>query len=892
MKKHLISLFFGIILIATSLTTFDIIPAFAPTSAQIADVRGKDFRNIAYANGTHVATFGLEEWVSSNTGYVPYILNQNSTHYLIDNKQFPMAISKANCGVTVYNNDKNIAQNPSVLIEKEWWNVGWKPASSGSWTEIDYSATSCIITPVTNSSGIFIQTSKTNSDGTLAVTYAKRTDEPFKTFQKWTNGNAGRTNHIFKFMEKYDNIHLDAISTQVGRLTSDGTVTITFSQMSQSQLINIEKSGFNLFNLDLTKAYNNFQSLTATKSGGLLDATFDYGRNLSILPVSSSQSLDPTFGYTGSTAKSIVTTSATGSACPSVSTTSSSTTLQTTASGSSGTCTINSYRWDISSIPDDSTITDTVLRYDISSIVTLQNCDYNQISTYPRDATAQGLWDDILNTSEGTTYVDNNSGCTTVGNDKTLDLGTSADTDVTNQLSVNWWAVGVAFDSMVRAVTTNTVTFTNQDSVELQITYTLSGTPAPTSSLDSTANTGIGACASKTTLLTEATTFPAGDNIIISTILATSTDAGNESVDLYLNKTGTGNLVTNQASISTGTSGKASDYALLYKDTGAAANPTYTVSACRSATAVDTEAYILIINGLTSTGFTDSGATSLATTDTTLGTVNTSFPAGSNVIIASVQIVNGGTGQDIAVAGIRLKNNGGTEIASNQYAMSLGTAAPTQNQEIFLIGVDSGAGASPTYTVTGKAPTAGATGEVKILVFQPRTYSYNDGSSVALGTGAGTTITTTTSSFATKTELGMILDEEVDDTDAGVESLPANALNLQVDGVNYAVKTTVMEAFAASGNAGDGFRGVLVGKDTNNALNAVFAGAVTPASATGLNGAGQIIAFTIANPILQTNCDACNTGTQPNTGCCIFGILPYFHPQLTLIRVWESLGLW
>jgi hypothetical protein len=868
-----LAIFFAIILLSTSLTVINITPAYTQ-SVEVANVRDKDFSTVIYANGTHVATFGLEEWIPSPTGYVPYIQNDNGTHILIDNKQFPFAISKNNCIVTVYDNKQNISNQTSILIEKEWWNVGWKRTNGGQWTELDFSATPCTINPITNSSGIFVETTKTTTDGTLQITYAKRINEQFKTYQKWTNENSARTNHIFKFIEKYDNIHLDSISSQLGKLTQDGSITIQFSDISQNQLMQIEKSGYNIFNLDITKAFNNFQSVTFTKTGEIADASFDYGRNLITIPVGGSQSLDPTFGYTAGTMKSAATANSIGISCGSGSTTGINQQIEKDNLVGNLNCQILSIYWEISSIPDDSTITDVALRYDVQSVTSGINCDFNEINNYPPSATAATLWDDIL---DGTTFVNNDSGCTTVSNDKLLDLGTSADSDVTAQLASNWWAVGMPYDDMVRDAT-NHATQTTASGFELQVTYTAGSAPTGAYTHGGTI-LGISTnCASRSTLATLATLFPAGDNIIVAPVHVVSTDAGNENVDIRLYKSTT-LLAQNEFLAETGASAKGNFYTLLYKDTGAAASPTYTVEVCTSATAVNAQADILAMNGFTFTDFVDGTSTALGTGDTTLATKTTSFASGNNVVIAMVSVDNGGTAQDVVAAGVRVKNNAGTEIASNQFAMSLANAAPSDIQNILLVAKDDSAPANAAYSVTGKSANA-ANGEAKLLILQPKSYVYADGTSQAIGTG-GSSLTSMATSFAAQLDKAIITDIEIDDSDAGTEVIDANNLDLFSEDTSPLLNSATsyaIEANAVSGNAGDGFRFGFVMKDAVEIANpTILTQAI--ASATGLNGESKIIAFEIANPVTQTNCDACNPNQFQNVGCCIFFQLPYFNTE-------------
>lgn len=882
-----LSIFFLVILLSAGLgiTHIDTVGA-----VEVANTRGKDWHNIAYSDGTHVATFGLEEWVSTNTGYQPYVVTDGGTTWNIDMKQFPFKIDKTNCNVTILNNDKLISDSPSVLVDKEWWNIGWKPTTGGNWTEVDLSNTACTINTINNSTGLYLETTKTVGSGggigTLKVTYAKAIGEPFKTYQTFTNTDVTKTNHIFKFIEKYDGIHLDSISSQLGTITNNGNITIQFSQIDQSQIMRINKSGFNVFNIDFTKAYNNFQSVTLSKTGGLATASFDYGRNLNQLPVNSLQSLDPTFGYTVGTAREAYkTTATTGTSCPTADTNDNlgnAVRKYDSADAVNIACVGASPYWDISSIPDDSTITDTLLRYDIVAHLNPINCSFNEINNYPPTTSASTLFDDIINSGGGTNFVSNDSGCTTVANDKVLDLGTSADSDVTAQLSSNWWAVGITYHDLVRDSVDHDTSISNP---ELQITYT-SGNYPTAAFIDGSESGSISTnCASRTTITTLNTTFPAASatypTILIVPIEARSTDAGSETLDIRLYQGST--LVSqNQYTMEMGTSGQyTGGETLLYLDTTAAASQTYTVEACVSATAVVASADILAINGYTGTKFTDGGSTALGTGDTTLATAATSIPTGTNVVIAAIQVDNGGTGQDVVAAGLRIKNNAGTEIASNQYAISFGTAANTDIQSITLVAVDTSAPANSSYTITGKSANA-ANAEAKLLVFQPRWVNNGDSGSTAIAVTTTQLLSTTVSSDTVFDDSAYFSTVQVDDSDSGTETISASAIyacfNPSTCSGNYGFDTNDMlwQGYAASGSAGDGFRGNFVSRylDTDSTWN--HAVETTGASATGLNGEAKTTVWMIANPIVNVNCDACNTDQHQGVDAFIFAILYLF----------------
>ncbi|HXV38188.1 MAG TPA: hypothetical protein VD699_01245 [Nitrosopumilaceae archaeon] len=843
--KKTITLFFAILLISVNIATFNFIPVF---SEEIANVRGKDYQIVAYANGTNVATFGKEEWISSSTGYVPYIQNDNGTHIIIDNKQFPFAVSKNNCIVTVYDNKQRISDTTPIVIEKEWWNVGWKRTNGGQWEEIDFSTVPCTINPITNSSGIFIETTKSNIDGTLVVIYAKRIGQEFETFQNWTNQDSSRTNHIFKFIEKYDNIHGENILTDSTTITEDGIFTVSSSDISNSQIITLKNPAFSLFNLDISKAFNKFQSVTFNKTGTITDASFDYGKNAITLPVGSTQFLDPTFGYTTGKTYMVANNPTPGTSCE--------TSFFVAGEGSNfkdisipdsdlfERCHVVSPRWDISLIPDDATITDTDLRYDVSSVTSPFNCNFKEINNYPTTASGLTLWTDI---QDGTEFVSNDSGCTTTGTDKLLDLGTNADLDVQTQLAHNWWSVGISPTSFTRDSTSSHTIDFGDGSFELQITYT--GGTAPTGAfVDGSSNTGISTdCSSRTTLATLTTAFPSGTNVIFATIQAVSTNAGNKGVTVGLYE-GTTLLAQNQFDVQVGGASKGNTYTLLKVMEGTTSNPTYTVQACTSGTAVNAEAKILAVNGLTYARFTDSGSTALGTADTTIATNSTNFPPGNNVVIASIQVDNGAKDQDVAPGALIIKNNNGAAIASNQFAMSLKKGTPTDIQSILLVAKDDLAPANPTYTVTGKTPNA-SNAEAKLIILQPKSYAYSDGSPTAIDT-VGVTVGELTSTFAETVDKAIIVGTEIIDGDPGIEIISANQFLFFSGNINAQVSVDneyAIEAFGAAGNDGDGYRMPLLAKDAEEKASPTIE-IRTAASATGLSGEAKILSFEIANP--------------------------------------------
>ena len=141
---------------------------------------------------------------------------------------------------------------------------------------------------------------------------------------------------------------------------------------------------------------------------------------------------------------------------------------------------------DISSIPDSATITDVDFSWTPGSVTNGRNCDYNHIATQPSSyadtaGNAALMFTDIL---DGTEYIDDDAGCTATSL-VSLDLGTTADSDMQTALAVDWFAVGLSFDNMVRDASIHDTSVVG-DGGTFVITYITIPTPDSVDDLTST----------------------------------------------------------------------------------------------------------------------------------------------------------------------------------------------------------------------------------------------------------------------------------------------------------------------------------------------------------------------------------------------------------------------
>ena len=109
-------------------------------------------------------------------------------------------------------------------------------------------------------------------------------------------------------------------------------------------------------------------------------------------------------------------------------------------------------QWDITSIPDRADVTNVQIGFDVKSVDSSSGCDFMEMNTENAESThadAQAILNDI---GDGTVFLNSDTTCDTVGNNKLVDLGATADADVEAQLSANWWAVGVKQDDERRGL--------------------------------------------------------------------------------------------------------------------------------------------------------------------------------------------------------------------------------------------------------------------------------------------------------------------------------------------------------------------------------------------------------------------------------------------------------
>ncbi len=222
----------------------------------------------------------------------------------------------------------------------------------------------------------------------------------------------------------------------------------------------------------------------------------------------------------------------------------------------------------------------------------------------------------------------------------------------------------------------------------------------------------------------------AGNNIIIAQVqLDDPSGAKRDIAPIAIRKSGT-SIVSNTYNITLDKQGNVNQGTgalLMAIDPNAAAGQTYTVTALASGGNATGSASILVFNGFAA-AISSPTSVNFSTTSTTLGSVNTTFAAGENVVLAGIQyenpLTNGNAGQVNIAAGNETLRLNSTTVVSNAYnwnlcAASGGGTAATECNDFFtgLLWRQAAMSASSTFDVQSKDDngTGNITGAANIL---------------------------------------------------------------------------------------------------------------------------------------------------------------------------------
>ena len=339
----------------------------------------------------------------------------------------------------------------------------------------------------------FVSTKINNSIGKLEYKYVL-SNGVWKTQLEATNLSS-LTSKVFGFDQIID-LNRDTIKFGGQERNLDSFNGVTFNKQwltdNKSKVINF----LNDISFDFDKGFENLYSVTVYDIGiNSSRLVFDYRTSIVLLP-NETLIIDPVYSSNNPTVDGHIWDNDGNDSCNATPGAYGDTTIATTLdvgsldTGAGADCFRGYLEFDITSISDTATITDVDFLFDVDSVSASPIApDVRHMANQPSVTAVATIWSDI---ADGTVYLTAESTFTTTGDNKSVDLGTSADTDLQSALTNNWFAIGLKGNTEPVGASERKIVLSSEDSgtatpkPTLEITYTL---PVPSAPLNPSALT-------------------------------------------------------------------------------------------------------------------------------------------------------------------------------------------------------------------------------------------------------------------------------------------------------------------------------------------------------------------------------------------------------------------
>lgn len=423
--------------------------------------------------------------------------------------------SKINVNLESLNGSEIVYENGNSTIAKENWFI-YKDNVKIEWD--NFSEKNLLMTniPVTEKVGSFTVTdyamqavkekTMNNVFGSLWIEYKIFEGRPLKHTLNFTSTSDGNyklcqefTDFNFDEIRKYD---YDSHTDQIINATTDTNEkfdSVSLDSISKSdvydqkikkdpslllpEVIEFKKDGKSILGEITSGAKSDFESFEYDKT--TKSAMFCYGDFIMI--AGESFVIDPdTYSTNNPTQDGVVYAAATsgtscGTVADSIATAGGTIPVFIPDADISDKCSRIFVEWPTSAIVDGAVISQVDFIFDVDFTSAPLNCDYMPMQFQPSIQEKNSLWKDIGN---GTAYVANNTVCKTAGNSISVTLGSSANTDLQNLLTSDYFSVGVKFNSETRDST-------NAHDVDFLPEEGTTPTPKPTLQVTYTAETDV-----------------------------------------------------------------------------------------------------------------------------------------------------------------------------------------------------------------------------------------------------------------------------------------------------------------------------------------------------------------------------------------------------------------
>lgn len=454
--------------------------------------RGDTYQDTDNGNGSHTWIGGLSPWIETSdldaNGriiYKHYLVSDQPTYVAVQNGEASFVFDKTTCSAKIYKggliNDSN-----DFVIGSDSYVPKVSVDGSGVWNIVNsVNDASCVTEIIETTNSIQVSGTKTSSAGVFKVIYLKSDGRPLKTILEATNLTS-LTDRRFGVTQTQSIPQIITFGGQQRDLANHVGQTFdrTWLENNKADLFEFSQG----LKFDVIDAWDKLDSISVNSvSNGVANISFNYLRNTPILLPNETLVIDPTYSSNNPTEDSYILDDDNDNACENTGGTYTETSgtanlyVSTPTAASAYDCIRTFIEWDISSIPDASIVSDTVFKFDVDLVAgSGRNCDVNDLEKQPSISSAATIFADIAN---GTNFITNNNACTTTGNNKSLDLGANGDQEIENNLSVNWFGIGIKYNNEVQDGTNHDTDIASEEDAgatpkpTLEVTYTTPTAP-------------------------------------------------------------------------------------------------------------------------------------------------------------------------------------------------------------------------------------------------------------------------------------------------------------------------------------------------------------------------------------------------------------------------------
>lgn len=407
-----------------------------------------------------------------------------------------LVFNKNTCTYDMYGNGFVGPENLSS-VKGIGWTVKGKANASSSWSNVNsINNAACSVGVQRDLQNVKITGSKINTVGVFQIVLDYKPGQGIKETMRAYNNNPAWTNHNIGFVERFEVPQFVTLGDTTYNMANQNNTILnrTWITNHKAQLVNLG----NVF-YDFGIGFANLNDITIQWINSKAYLNLNYLYPNGIVPYQSWFEVDPTFGPAAGTFSMPQKTAGTTACATAYSFRGAGTNFLTqridTGDAANG-CIASVTQWDTTAIPDTAIITNSSFIYQIATSLNTgaMTCIINQVTHNVNAADAETLWNDAMNTANGSSYVTGDTRCRTSSSTVDYDLGATADTDIQNSLTLNRFAAGARFTDMVPTASNIYVSLTTTP--QLQVVYvvptppnaitTLAGSSPTTTTVDLT----------------------------------------------------------------------------------------------------------------------------------------------------------------------------------------------------------------------------------------------------------------------------------------------------------------------------------------------------------------------------------------------------------------------